>query len=269
MKKLLVLFVVAMGATWITASIAVAGNGQGTIQFTAAYPGVGATCKGQRIVTTGPNATVRDRETCEISNQLLFAAGTYEIFPPDGNPATLAWGSDYDGKTAGSGTVVVKNRPDGTQAWQIHATYPVGVSSPVAGGGNLANAKKCQKNGWKGYVRADLKTVFANQGDCVSYAAQGGVLVLIPTLASQPLCEFYGGTFETGGPDLIGDVANPVLWVCNGQIVTPTFDFDGFVSNEFNALAYDCLADGGVSLHFKIDFFYPAPGVVSMTCYGP
>lgn len=49
------------------------------------------------------------------------------------------------------------------------------ASSALAGGGNSANAKLCQKGGWMNWVRAD-KTPFANQGDCVSYAARGGTL---------------------------------------------------------------------------------------------
>jgi hypothetical protein len=56
----------------------------------------------------------------------------------------------------------------------------VGVATATAGGGNSANAKLCQKDGWKQLVRVD-QTAFTNQGDCVSYAAQGGTLT-IPTL---------------------------------------------------------------------------------------
>jgi len=51
----------------------------------------------------------------------------------------------------------------------------VSASSALAGGGNSANAKLCQKGGWMNWVRSD-KTPFANQGDCVSYSARGGTL---------------------------------------------------------------------------------------------
>ena len=51
----------------------------------------------------------------------------------------------------------------------------VSASSALAGGGNSANAKLCQKGGWTNWVRVD-KTSFANQGDCVSYSARGGTL---------------------------------------------------------------------------------------------
>jgi hypothetical protein len=50
----------------------------------------------------------------------------------------------------------------------------------AAGGGNSPNAKSCQHGGWQTWLRRD-QTAFANQGDCVSYAAQGGELTP-PTL---------------------------------------------------------------------------------------
>lgn len=149
------------------------------------------------------------------------------------------------------------------------AALVVGVSPVSAGGGNSANAKKCQKGGWTHYVRSDLRTHFTSEEDCVSYAAQGGMLVLIPTLGSQALCESFGGTFASG-PDLIGALPNPVVWVCNGQTVPSAgFDFNQFLSNELLPLAYDCLADGGISTYLTIDFVGTQPGVVALTCYGP
>jgi hypothetical protein len=49
-------------------------------------------------------------------------------------------------------------------------------ASAANAGGNTANAKSCQKDGWKSLIRADV-AAFANQGDCVSYGAQGGTPV--------------------------------------------------------------------------------------------
>ena len=51
----------------------------------------------------------------------------------------------------------------------------IAVAGATAGGGNSANAKLCQKDGWRNWVQAD-GSAFKNQGDCVSYAAQGGTL---------------------------------------------------------------------------------------------
>jgi hypothetical protein len=131
----LALVVMVLAAASVTASVAVAdpGNGVPTVQFAVDYA-VGpytVTCKGQRIVTTGKNASVRDRETCTVDTQSFLAEGTYTVQLPDGNPNTFSWYSDYEWFVnpggvllwAVSGTVKVSNRPDGTQVWQAHVTY--------------------------------------------------------------------------------------------------------------------------------------------------
>jgi hypothetical protein len=83
-----------------------------------------------------------------------------------------------------------------------------GVAVPadlaVAGGGNSDNAEACQKGGWQELVREDLAE-FANQGDCVSYAAQGG---RVGAITSQSWCEDNGGRF-TNNP-----ILGPTLWDC-------------------------------------------------------
>jgi len=56
----------------------------------------------------------------------------------------------------------------------------VAVAVANAGGGNSANAKLCEKGGWQDWVRTD-RSAFKNQGDCVSYAAQGGTLTSLTT----------------------------------------------------------------------------------------
>ena len=65
------------------------------------------------------------------------------------------------------------------------ATFAVvGVSGAVAGGGNSASAKLCQKSGWQS-VETDAGGVFADAEACTSYAAEGGTLfspVLSPSL---------------------------------------------------------------------------------------
>ena len=45
----------------------------------------------------------------------------------------------------------------------------------LAGGGNSANAKKCQKDGWQTLVTSTGAT-FAGEEECTSYAAHGGAL---------------------------------------------------------------------------------------------
>jgi hypothetical protein len=51
----------------------------------------------------------------------------------------------------------------------------VGGAVSAGAAGNSANANACQKGGWQDWVRED-GTAFTNQGECVSYAAQGGTL---------------------------------------------------------------------------------------------
>jgi len=80
------------------------------------------------------------------------------------------------------------------------------ASNALAGGGNSANAKLCQKNGWKSLYHSD-GTGFANQDDCVSYGAQGGVIT--QKTAGQAWCDSVGGTYTLG----IG-VFNDPGWVC-------------------------------------------------------
>ena len=61
----------------------------------------------------------------------------------------------------------------------------VSAKSSGDGPGNSPDAKACQKGGWKTLVRED-GTPFVNRGDCVSYAAQGGVLEPKPTGPVEP-----------------------------------------------------------------------------------
>jgi len=56
----------------------------------------------------------------------------------------------------------------------------LGAATALAGGGNSDNAQLCQQSGWAGLVRLD-GTAFTNQGDCVSYGAQGGELLYVFT----------------------------------------------------------------------------------------
>jgi hypothetical protein len=101
-------------------------------------------------------------------------------------------------------------------------------SVALAGGGNSANAKLCQERSWQGLSRSD-GTSFANEGECVSYAAQGGTLT--PKSKSQLDCESYGGVFARGTS----------LWTCNGW----HFADPGDEYAKDLTLVADCFADGG------------------------
>src|SRR5215510_7552110 len=65
-------------------------------------------------------------------------------------------------------------------------TASIAVPLAVAGGGNSDAANACKQSGWQNLVRQD-GTGFKNQGDCVSYAVQGGVLNTKPAAAPEPV----------------------------------------------------------------------------------
>jgi hypothetical protein len=81
------------------------------------------------------------------------------------------------------------------------AATPAGAAT----GGNSANAKLCQKGGWKALSRED-GSKFANQGECVSYGAQGNT---IAPNAWKTACEQAGGTFSFSNEDVFGQALTP------------------------------------------------------------
>jgi len=117
----------------------------------------------------------------------------------------------------------------------------VGVANATAGGGgNSANAKKCQKGGWTTLVRSDGSS-FANQEACVSYAAEGGILV--HKSKSQIDCESFAGAYSTNpATDQSGIPGGTFVWSCNG-VTLP-------ISQFFATLASDCVADTNNSYAF-------------------
>jgi hypothetical protein len=76
----------------------------------------------------------------------------------------------------------------------VAAVCLIQAAVALAAGGNSASAQLCQSD-WQTLLRSD-GSAFANQGACVSYAAQGGTL-------QSTSCAFAGGTFGVGGPDLV------------------------------------------------------------------
>jgi hypothetical protein len=86
------------------------------------------------------------------------------------------------------------------------------VGAASAAKGNGADAKLCQKNGWQSLVNQD-GSVFRNQGDCFSHAAQREP-VSAPSPAQQQ-CQDLGGTFTSSGTN---------HWTCTGWPVTSVQD---------------------------------------------
>jgi hypothetical protein len=107
----------------------------------------------------------------------------------------------------------------------------VGVSpSAAADAGNAANAKLCQKGGWRGLVTS-TGADFASERDCVSYAGQGGTpLTRYQYLQSeyQAICEQRGLFFLNG----------EAAWGCRSS--TGSLDKD-----SYDALSAPCQEAGG------------------------
>ena len=101
-------------------------------------------------------------------------------------------------------------------------------SSPASaqGNGNSGAAQACKNGGWAELLRSD-KTAFRNQGQCVSYAAQGGSFWEPPTV--QPVI-----TAQLGMPS--GTYGDTFSVEVSGT------DFNSFVYQEsinLNVLLYD------------------------------
>jgi hypothetical protein len=103
------------------------------------------------------------------------------------------------------------------------ATAAIMVPLAFAGGGNSESAKACQ-SGWQNLVRQD-GTAFKNTGDCVSYAAQGGILktkpapVVGPVTVSVPNFGLDASTCSVTVPYTPG--VDTVLYGVNGYSETP------------------------------------------------
>ncbi len=113
-----------------------------------------------------------------------------------------------------------------------------GAAEGAADGGNSANAHLCQQGGWQDLTTSTGES-FVNTGDCVSYAARGGVLAPKPTPMKrfQATCEESGGTFD---PYFFENSEFPI-WAC--------LWFAPFEVDDFQAIALElaarCIEAGG------------------------
>lgn len=96
------------------------------------------------------------------------------------------------------------------------------VAKPSGNGsGNSANAKACQKGGWQNLARSETPWLtFNNQGDCVSYGAQGGVIH--PFVPGSDACLDFGNLAATASPTLaFTSVYECIGHMANGGTVVP------------------------------------------------
>src|ERR1051325_2652982 len=73
----------------------------------------------------------------------------------------------------------------------VSSLRPTGSASAAKGSGDDKDA--CKNGGFANYTRTDGST-FKNQGDCVSYVAQGGQL--LPKVSAPPVIASF--TFDGG-----------------------------------------------------------------------
>jgi hypothetical protein len=117
----------------------------------------------------------------------------------------------------------------------------------LAGGGNSANAKLCQKGGWQTLMDSSANA-FPNQDACVSYGAHGGAIYALARLHVEP-CTTQpadGLCVSTSGFGLAPTtfVTTPLLK--NGVAVTTEFlvvQADGTVNGSpFGHIGAPCVA---------------------------
>jgi hypothetical protein len=125
------------------------------------------------------------------------------------------------------------------------------TTATTAQAGHSTDARACQADGWQTLDHSDGRP-FANQGDCVSYAARGGVLTSRYP-AAESLCESFEGSF--GHKDhSSADPTRLYLWTCNDLPA----DFPFPSGND--QLALQCFADGGVLFSYR-------PDIGTSTCF--
>lgn len=135
------------------------------------------------------------------------------------------------------------------------------TAAGAADGGNYINAHLCQQGGWQ-----KLATVtgegFSNTGDCVSYAARGGVLS--PIADFQAICEEAGGTFLTDLRNLEFLAESDLRgWACAWHIVD--LDDADYLAETFNLLFAVCSEAGGSPFYTPV----PMHGVLATVCVAP
>jgi hypothetical protein len=94
----------------------------------------------------------------------------------------------------------------------------------AANGGNSANAKLCQKDGWKALMDSSASP-FASGDECVSYGAHGGAIYAKASLHVEPCADqpFDGLCVSTTGSGLAPTTFATTPLLKNGTPVTTEF----------------------------------------------
>jgi hypothetical protein len=92
----------------------------------------------------------------------------------------------------------------------------VGLATATAGGGNSANAKSCQKDGWTTLVTSTGAT-FSNEDECTGYGARGGVFY--PKSAAPCLNGGWQAPAQRSDGTAFGSQADCLGYTDNGGVV--------------------------------------------------
>jgi hypothetical protein len=110
----------------------------------------------------------------------------------------------------------------------------IGAATAIADGGNSENAHACQQDGWVNLVRSD-GTAFSNQGDCVSYGAQGGSLFAVYHFTTE-----LSGANENPVVDTPGTGTGAVTWNTATDQMTVDIVFGGLSSGTTASHIHCC-----------------------------
>ena len=143
----------------------------------------------------------------------------------------------------------------------VAATLPFSVSA--APGGNSANAKLCQKGGWETLATSeDPHIAFTNQGACVSYGAQGGVITAVvpynpsiqvtlsPTGDSNYCIGYITGT------DFPPNTSYPYSTYMNGNLYTSGATVTSDASGNFGFYGWSYYRGAQVTFQAQIGDLY-------------
>jgi hypothetical protein len=108
-----------------------------------------------------------------------------------------------------------------------------GLATATAGGGNSANAKKCQKDGWQTLVTSTGVT-FTSEEQCTSYAAQGGAVYS----ATPCLNSGWQAPAQRSDGSAFGSEADCITYVTgNGIVYKPILKAEPSVVKEGDNVA--------------------------------
>ena len=138
----------------------------------------------------------------------------------------------------------------------------------LAGGGNSANAKKCQKGGWQ-TLQTSTGGTFANQDECVSYGAQGGELFR-PLLTAVPteVVEDQGIDLTASGFHASANATVDIVLFGGGSLTLPAVT-DATGGRMFTSVFTSGACANGISgaeYTFTDEFGLHASATVTLDC---